>query len=686
MATVNELDAFFRPKTVAILGASTNPTKLGHFLVKNMRETGYEGRVFPISRSASEILDYRALPSLRDVPEPPDLVLVSIPADGVPEAIADAVSVGARGAIVLACGFAEAGASGAVLQDQLVATAAGGGLRVIGPNCMGVSDLRARLNATYFNALPDTPGRVGFISQSGAFGGIAFDQLTKLGAGISKFASIGNMADVSHAELIRYYGDDSDTEVIAAFIEGITDGAEFLDAVSEVSQKKPTVILKAGRTATGSAAAVSHTGSLAGEARVWDDLMREAGAVVSEDSEDLFDAAAALALEAERRPRGNAMVIVTISGGPSVVAADATETYDVELPDLADGLSDLEPLVPDFASLRNPVDLTAQIAPENYERAVADVASHPDVDGVLAVNVGLDLPEFGRAFAKVQAEADKPVIGYVIAPGIEEIFREAQIPNLPSVERAVRAFRRLVDRSRPISDRGTNERFRFDSSELPSGMVTEHDAKKLLAEHGFTVTTEEEVSSTDDALAAARRIGFPVALKVSTADLPHKTEAGGIALGLNEEALVETYGRFEERFPGSAFLVQEMVSGPELILGGRRDPLAGPIVMVGLGGVFTELLEDVSFVRAPTSELAALEAVARLDGQRILDGYRGGESVDRGLLAEYMERLGGLLVANEPIVEIDLNPVIQTTSGLVVVDALVRIVGEDEREQTAAAP
>ncbi len=677
---VNELDAFFRPETIAIVGASANPAKLGHFLVKNMRQTGYQGQVFPVSRSAEEILDYPAFPSLRELPASPDLVLVSIPAGGVQDAIADAVAVEARAAIVLACGFAEAGVSGAALQDELVGAAADGGLRVIGPNCMGVSDLRARLNATYFDALPDAPGRVGFISQSGAFGGIAFDQLTKLGAGISKFASIGNMADVSHTELIRYYGDDPDTEVVAAFIEGIPNGGEFLDAVSDVSAKKPTVILKAGRTATGSAAAVSHTGSLAGEARVWDDLMGEAGAVVAEDSQDLFDAAATLALEASRRPRGNALAIVTISGGPSVVAADATELYDVELPDLSDGLSDLEPLVPDFASLRNPIDLTAQIAPENYERAVAEVAAHPDVDGILAVNVGLDLPDFGYAFAKVQAEADKPVVGYVIAPGIEEIFREAEIPNLPSVERAVRAFRRLVDRARPTPERGADGRHHFEGSELPQGIVSEHDAKRLLAEHGFVVTSEEEVTSCDAAMAAAQRIGFPVALKVSSADIAHKTEAGGIALGLDAETLVETFERFAGRFPGSPFLVQEMVSGSELILGGRRDPLAGPIVMVGLGGVLTEFIEDVSFVRAPTSESGALAAVARLQGQRILDGYRGGAAVDRVLLADYVERLGALLVANPSVVEIDLNPVIQTANELVVVDALIRTTRDGDHE------
>ena len=670
----SELDAFFRPRSIAILGASANPNKLGFRLVTNMRATDYSGKVFPVSRTSAEILDFPTVPSLRDCPEAPDLVLLSIPAEGVPDAIDDVAAVGGRGVIVLACGFAEAGEMGAELQRQVLERAGAGGIRIIGPNCMGVSDMGQGMNATFFTELPSDPGVVGFISQSGAFGGIAFDRLPKLGVGVSKFASIGNMSDVSHAEIIRYYAADDETKAIAAFIEGIPDGAELVEAVRDASERKPVVVLKGGRTKTGSAAAISHTGSLAGEARIWDVLLREAGAVLAEDSDDLFDAAAVLALHRDRLPGGNNLAIVTISGGPAVVAADACESYEIGLPNTAAGLAELEPVVPPFASLRNPVDLTAQIDPANYEQAVAAVSAHDDVDGILAVNVGLDLPEFGEAFARAAGKGEKPIIGYVIAPGIEEIFERATIPNLPTVERAVRAFRRLCDRTQRMAQDSSEPRFRFEPVTLAGEVLTEHEAKALLGEHGFSVTREEAVSSASQARDAASRIGYPAVLKVLSRDVVHKTDAGGVILGLvDDEAVAEGYDELSRRFPGEDVLVQEMAAGGvELILGGRRDPLAGPVVMVGLGGVLAEVLEDVSFHGAPLSHSQALGAIAELRTQRMLDGFRGAPPVDRPELAELLERLGALLAANEAITEIDLNPVIATEDGLVVVDALVR--------------
>ena len=671
----DDLSAFFRPRSVAILGASANPQKLGYRLVANMRATGYEGAVYPISRSVDEIESYPTVRSLTGLLEPPDLVLVSIPAEAVPEAISDAVSIGARAAIVLACGFAEAGAEGSALQNELVAQAEAGGMRLIGPNCMGVSDLRARLNATYFNDLPSIPGDVGFISQSGAFGGIAFAQLSRLGVGISKFASIGNMSDVTHAELIRYYGNDEETHVIAAFIEGVPAASQFLEAVREVSPKKPVVILKGGRTATGSAAAISHTGSLAGEAIVWESLMREAGATVAENSEDLFDSAAVLALSGNRFPHGNRLAIVTISGGPSVVAADACDAYGVELPNLEADLSELAPLVPSFASLRNPVDLTAQIDPRHYGQAVAKIAAQRNVDGLLAVNVGLDLPEFGDAFTQAVTDSGKPVVGYVIANGIEEAFAEAGIPNLPSVERAVRAFRRLHDRTVQASSLVVDEpRFAFEPAELSSELLAEDEAKRLLAEHGFLITREEAVTNLSDARTAVERIGYPVVLKVLSSEIAHKSDIGGVLLGIQGEGQLATgIDSLRRRFPHARILVQEQVDGgPELIIGGRRDPLAGPVVMVGLGGVLTEVFRDVSFASVPTGPNRALQAVARLRAQTLLDGFRGASAVDRAGVAELLERLSALLEANAAISEIDLNPVIPTERGLIVVDALIR--------------
>ena len=630
--------------------------------------------VYPITRAGGEILGYPVYGSFDELPEAPDLALLSIPAEGTPEVIAQAAAAGVKTAVVFACGFAEAGDAGKELQDRVVQAASGSQLRIVGPNCMGICDLHAKLMATYFSDLPTQPGEVGFISQSGAFGGIAFADLYRAGVGISKFASIGNMSDVSHAELIGHYAADDSTKVIAAFIEGVSHGVELLDAIAAATPLKPVVILKGARTETGRAAAVSHTGSLAGESRVWDALLREAGAIVAEDTEDLFDAAATLARYAGRLPRGKSLAIATISGGPAVAAADVCERYALELPNLDEALSECRSLVPPFASLRNPVDFTSQIKREDYAPAVAAVASRPEVDVVLAINVGLNVAEFAEAFVDVPAKDGKPVVGFVIGPALEAIFAAAGIPNLPSVERAVRAASRLCSyaeiRGRP--DTG-GPRYRFDPSPITGVVVGEFEAKRLLAGHGFKVAQEEQVGSWEEALAAADRIGYPVVLKVSSDAVTHKTDAGGVFLHLRDgAALAEAWGLLTSRFPDDPALVQAMVGGGvELILGARRDDISGPTVMVGAGGVLAEILDDVTFARAPLSPGKATEAVNRLEHQALLEGPRGTPAVDREELRDLLERLSAFLVANPSLTEIDVNPVIATSDGLVAVDALL---------------
>jgi acyl-CoA synthetase (NDP forming) len=350
------LDAIFEARSVAVVGASANPRKHGHRLVANLKSGDPDRVVYPITRSREPILGFESYGALSELPAAPDLVLVSVPAEGVPDVIDEAVTIGARAAIVFACGFAEAGAAGGDLQRRITDSLRGSDLRLVGPNCMGIYDAESRLKATYYTQLPAEGGMVGFISQSGAFAGVALTELVRSRVGISRFASIGNMADVTHAELIRYLGADERTRVIAAFIEGIPDGAELLDSVTETSAAKPVVILKGARTQSGQVAAASHTGAMAGDARVWEALLREAGAIVAEDTDDLFDTASALARIGNRRPRGNRVGMVTISGGPAVVAADAVERRNLSLPDLRDELEEITPLVPEFASLANPVD------------------------------------------------------------------------------------------------------------------------------------------------------------------------------------------------------------------------------------------------------------------------------------------------------------------------------------------
>lgn len=676
---VSELDALFAPRSVAILGASAKPSKHGHRLVDNLRSLRPDVAVYPISRTPGAILGHESYRSLAELPEPPDLLLVSVPAEAVPGAMAEATSAGVRAAVVFACGFSETGDEGRELQERMLAAARPAGPRIVGPNCMGVVNSDEGLFGTYFTNLPMEPGAVGFVSQSGGFGGTAFRQLSALGVGISKFASIGNMADVTHAELMRYLGRDERTQVVAAFVEGIPDGEDLLEAVAEVSAIKPVIMLKGARTKAGQIAAASHTGSLATEGRVWEALLREAGALVAEDSEDLFDSAATLVRCNGRLPRGRRTAIATVSGGPSVIASDATEAYGLELPGLDVALAGVRPLVPEFAALGNPVDFTSQMPRAHYAPAVAAVAAADEVDSIVAVNVGFDAPEFAEAFVRVVQAGDKPVVGYLVGDRIEAIFREHGIPNLPSSERAVRAAGRLADRARVarrVAAERRSPRFAFaPADDLPvEGALDEHAAKLVLAEHGIPVTRERPAADAAEALAAAEAIGYPVALKLLSSTVLHKTESGGVILGVRdrrelERACADLLGRF----PGERLLVQEMLApGAELIVGGRRDPLAGPIVVLGVGGVFVELLDDVAFARAPVSPERALELTRELRAQALLDGFRGADPVDRAALAELIERLGSLLSANPGIVEADLNPVIAHGARLTVADALIR--------------
>jgi acetyltransferase len=672
----DNISALFEPRSVAIVGASKNPAKHGHRLVANLKSGDPNRIVYPITRSPDPILGYESYAALSELPEAPDLVLVSIPAEGVPAAISEAAAVGARAAIIFACGFAEAGAAGKALQQRVTEAASGSGLRVVGPNCMGVYDVRNRLKATYYTQLPTEPGHVGFISQSGAFAGVAFTELSRSGVGLSRFASIGNMADVSHAELIRYLGSDASTRVIAAFIEWVSDGGDLLDAIGEVSPTKPIVILKGARTRTGQLAAASHTGALAGERRFWDALLREAGALIAEDTEDLFDSAITLVQTAGRSANGRRLGIVTISGGPAVVAADVCERHQLELPNLSDGLRDIRPLVPPFASLENPVDFTSMVDPDNYASVVATVTELEEVQSVLAINVGLDQEEFAEAFVRVWNTTEKPVVGYLVGETIERIFTTAGIPNLPTIERAVRAIARVVEHSRistARAERATSPSYAFRPTDLSARALSEHEAKELLAAHGISVTRESLARSIEAAVSFADGIGYPVVAKVCDATVTHKSDVGGLVLAIQDaHALRIAWRDLTRRFPGKPILVSEYIrSELELIIGGHRDPLFGPIIMLGIGGIYVEVLDDVTFARAPIRPARNREMIDDLRHQILLDGFRGSTPVDRATVAEMLDRVSALLAANPQIAELDLNPVIVSGDRLVVADALV---------------
>jgi acetyltransferase len=671
MQAADALDAVFTPQRVAVLGASADPTKFGYQIVSNLRQFGFPGEVFPISRSVREIAGFKAVPALRDLPHAVDLVLVSIPAASVPAAIADAASIGAKAAVVFTAGFAEEGEQGRRLQQE-VAAAAAGRIRIVGPNCLGVRNFHHPMNGTPMRIATPDPGPIAMISQSGAFGNAASAALIPARIGMSKLASIGNMVDLTHADFFRYCADDPETNVIAAFVEGVPNADAFLDAIAYASARKPVVILKGGRSKVGQAAALSHTGSLAGDGRVWQSLIAEAGATAVGSTQELFDVAAAFARLGPRLPRSRRTAIFSLAGGPAVVAADHCEEHGLELPWLEAALAHIRPLVPPWAALGNPVEVTGQTRRENFDACVGAVAALEQVDSIFGIAVGLDISEFGAALVK--ASASKPVVACVVAPNTEELFARSGIPNFPSVDRAARVLARLAERG-CVASASTAELPPLSPRALPAGTQTEAQSKAYLAAYGLPVTRERVVQSADAAAAAAGEIGYPVALKISSAEVAHKTDCGGVLLNLEDEtALRQACEILHNGFPGKAMLVQKMVRrGIELIVGAQRTPATGPVLMLGLGGVLTEVLEDVVFCRAPASPQSVLAALSGLRAQRLLDGYRGMPPVNRRAVAEVASRLSQIVAANPEISEVDINPLMADAEGTIIVDALIRV-------------
>jgi acyl-CoA synthetase (NDP forming) len=665
------MGAFFTPKSVAVLGASSDASKFGSRILANLKKSGFKGDIYPVSRSESEVQGCKAYASLRDLPSAVDLVLLSIPAGAVPDAISDAQAAKARAAVVYAAGFGESNEEGRRLQQDLIVRLDQGALRMIGPNCMGVRNLVPPMNASNNSAATDAVGPVALLSQSGSFGNAAYASFKALRVGLSKFASIGNMVNVSHADLIRYCADDPATEVIAAFVEGIPDIGALLDAVNEVAPRKPIVMLKAGTSPFGARAALSHTGSLAADGRVHTALLAEAGAIMVEDMQEFFDTAAAFAYSGRHLPKSRRTAIFAVSGGPSVISADHCHREGLELPPLEERLASLRPIVPSYAALGNPVEVTGFTRGEAFVTCATTLASQDVVDSIIAISIGLDIAEFGRGM--VAARALKPVVGCATGANLPGVFTDNGIPNYPSPERAVRSLRHLADRGcalpRGVAGRGKA----LPARELAPGTHTEVASKKYLASFGLPVTQEEEVNGPRSALMAAQRLGYPVALKVSSKHIPHKTERGGVILHLGDEnAMRNACDTMARRFPGEAMLVQQMVPpGIELIIGARRSPETGPMIMLGIGGVLTEVLDDVVFCRAPATVDAVLAALARLRGQKLLDGYRGHPAVERGAIATIAATLSGILAGNPGIVEVDLNPVMITGGRALIVDALI---------------
>lgn len=674
------LDAIFSPSSIAVYGASRDPAKVGHAILKHLLAAGYAGRLIPINPSADEVLGLPCFPNAKTAGTALDLAIMVVPTSVIEAATRQALEAGARGIVVITAGFKELDAEGAAREKTLAALCRDFGARMLGPNCLGLINTTNNMNASFAPQMP-VRGNISVVSQSGAMCTAILDLAVERGLGVGKLISIGNKADLDESDLLEALAKDPDTKVIACYLESIESGRRFIDVAERVGRDKPVVVLKAGTTKAGARAASSHTGSLAGADIAYDAAFKRAGVLRADDFESLFDIAKAFAMQP--LPRGNRIAVITNAGGPGIIAVDAIERQGLVVAGLKPETQALiRDSLPRAAASSNPVDVLGDAPPERYVNSLKAVLADDGVDAILVILTpqAMSKPrETARAIIETHRDG-KPVLavfmgGRDVAPARAE-FLFHDLPDFTAPERAVVALRKMCDyaawRRRPprVVERQPINRNRIDRiitrhRRIGTRQVGEADAKKILATYQFNVPEGRLVRTADEAKAVADRIGYPIAMKIASPQIIHKSDAGGVRIGLGSGGEVRDAFdlmklRISEREPDAEILgayVEAMCPpGREVILGMTRDPSFGPMLMFGLGGIFVEVMKDVSFNLAPITHE---EATRMLEGTRsyaLLRGARGQKAVDLEALAIALQRLSQLATDFPEIEEMDINP------------------------------
>jgi acetate---CoA ligase (ADP-forming) len=688
VAVTASVRPFFEPRNVAVIGASRRRGSIGGELFRNILRGDFRGAAYPVNRDGDAVAGVRAFRSIEEIGEPIDLAVICLPAPAVLEASEQALRHGVRALVVISAGFAETGHEGEQRQERLLALVRSYGARLIGPNCLGIAVAAPSLNATFAGrAAP--PGNIGFSSQSGALGLALLEAAVTRGLGLSAFVSIGNKADVSTNDLLEWWEDDPATDAIALYVESFGNPRRFGALARRVARRKPILALKSGTTASGQRAASSHTAALAGSEAAVDALFHNAGVIRAASLEELIDVAGLLS----SRPRlaGRNVAVLTNAGGLGILCADACEAADLELTPLAeDTVADLRAVLPAEASVANPVDMLGSATAETYAAALPPLLADPHVDAVIvlfvpAVSATADAVATAVTRIVDTADTDKPTLAVVIsAEGVPEALRSAggRVAAFAYPESAARALGRAAERAswlrRPLGavpeldgiDRERAEAVVRRALEASDDVwLDPASTRELLLAYGVPVVDERVARSAEDAVAAARELGFPAVVKTATPGA-HKTETGGIALGLADETLVR---RAAESI-GPPVVVQPMLSGGvELLAGVVQDPVFGPLVAFGPGGVFAELIGQAAFRIAPLTDVDAEELVTGGKAGLLVAGFRGAPPADRAALQQLVHRLGRLGEDFPAVSELDLNPVIARPTGCVAVDARIRI-------------
>jgi acyl-CoA synthetase (NDP forming) len=693
------LDALMRPRSIAIIGASQDSTKIGGRPVDLLRRYGYAGRIYPVNPKASMVQGLRAYTSLDEVPEAPDLAIIAVDAEKAPEAVEQCAARGVRSVVVFSSGFAELGEKGRAMQERLQVAARRSGMRLLGPNCLGAVSIADKCIATFSIVLEHSlpaAGSLGIVSQSGNLGSFTMRLASDRGVGVSHFITTGNECDIDIADGIAWLARDPATKVILCCLETCRDAGRLISALTEAHDAgKPVIALKIGTSAAGQAAAASHTGAMAGSDAVFDALLARCGAVRVRSIEELIDLGhAASILLPDRLPTGSRVALLTASGGFGILLADSAQSVGLSLPELSEATQrTILELVP-FASARNPVDATAQMSsrPDLLKKILSAVVADDRCDTVvLPLPFSLYMPRLRSVYMEAlrgirEQYPGRPVILCVDGP--EDALAELHALGYPTVASfdgccaTVAALARLQAGTKRPQDESPPA---VEPAVPLSADAFRHElgAKRALADAGIPMLAERLVRSADDAARAATETGFPVVLKIASPDLPHKTEVGGVAVGLSSEAEVQQafagmLERVAAKVPHAVIdgvIVAPMAKGmAELILGSRTDPVFGPVVMVGLGGIFAEILQDTAVQMAPVSEAQAMAMLKSLKAFAVLNGARGRPRADLEAAARAIVALSRFAVAHaETISEIDINPLMLRAEGegAVALDALL---------------
>jgi acetyl coenzyme A synthetase (ADP forming)-like protein len=692
MAARASMKAFFEPGSIAVVGAGRKRGRIGAEVFHNLVSAGFQGVVYPVNENARVVGSVSAYPRVTDIPGEVDLAIVVVPAEDAAAVVDDCVKKGVHGIVVISAGFGETGAEGRAREATLLEKVRDAGVRMIGPNCMGIinTDPAVALNGTFSPVYPPE-GRVAMSTQSGALGLAILDYARRLNLGISTFVSVGNKADVSSNDLIQYWAEDPRTDVILLYLESFGNPRKFSRIAKRIARSKPIVVVKSGRSRAGARAASSHTGALASTDAVVGALFRQAGIIRTDTFEELFDVANLLAHQPV--PGGSRVAILTNAGGPGILAADACEAHGLELPMLADAtINELRSFLPSTASVANPVDMIASASPDHFLRATRALLADENVDSLIVIFIPpliTDPEAVAAAIVEGTSNANgKPVLAnFMSAKGAPGIL--SSIPSYEFPESAASALAKVTTygewRRKPSGTVPTFDDIRVDEAKAVvetaltrgGGWLSPVEIGELFRAAGIPVAKSRLVTNIDDALTAARRIGFPVALKATGPAIIHKTEVGGVALNLSDETAVRrAYDGMSVRLGNdlTGVIVQEMVAGGvEVVVGATLDQTFGPLVLYGSGGILVELLNDVAFRINPLTDTDVRDMLNEVKGTALLRGYRGSPPADEAALSDTILRVSALLEICPQIQEMDANPVKVLESGAIVVDARVRV-------------